>query len=268
MVAEANAAYERVACARARPAGLIRMSCPAIVAQMLIGPLIPQFAEKNPEVRIGIEATSRKVDMEENFDLSVRIQQVPSQDSGMIMRSLGIVQQVLVASPSFLRRNKKPETPSDAARLATIGHGSFQGPHIWKLVDSDEKELQIRHEPKFISDDMVLVRQAAVQGVGIAQIPLAVCLNEVRQGELELVLPELRAPLFEIQVVYPSRRGMLPAVRSFIDFLSAHCVSEVAERQIKRHIGGGPRESATFWTSRQPLHQVIGRSAPRQVRVA
>ena len=48
-----------------------------------------------------------------------------------------------------------------------------------------------------------------------------------------MVLPELLAPLCEIQVIFPSRRGMLPAVRSFIDFLAAHCVSEVAERQIR-----------------------------------
>jgi hypothetical protein len=46
---------------------------------------------------------------------------------------------------------------------------------------------------------------------------------------------------------------MLPAVRSFIDFLSAHCVSEVPERQIRRHTRQGPRESVRFWTSREPF---------------
>ena len=273
IVSEATAAYEHVACARERPSGLIRLSCPAIVAQILIGPLIPQFLEKHPEVRIGIEATSRKVSMEENFDLSIRVEKVPSQDSGMVMRSLCIVQQVLVASPAFLNRSTRPATPALAARMPTVGFGSLQGPHIWKLVDGEEKEFQLRHEPKFISDDMVLVRQAAVHGMGIAQIPLAVCLNEVRQGQLQVILPEFRAPLFEIQVVYPSRRGLLPAIRSFIDFLGTHCVSEVAEHQIKRHIDGGKRETGTFWTSRQPVDQLlagkrVNGSAEREVRVA
>ncbi len=273
IVCEANAAYEHIACARERPSGLIRMSCPAIVAQILIGPLIPQFMEKHPEVRIGIEATSRKVDLEDNFDLSVRVHQLPSQDSGMILRSLGIVQQVLVASPAFLARTARPATPALAAKLATVGFGCFQGPHVWKLVDKDEKELQIRHDPKFISDDMALVRQAAVQGIGIAQMPLAVCLNEIRQGQLQIVFPEFRAPLFEIQVVYPSRHGQLPAVRSFIEFLGVHCVSEVAEHQIKRHVGAGRRETPSFWTSRQPLDPLItgkavSRAADAQARVA
>lgn len=52
---QANTAYERIACARARPAGLIRLSCPGIVAQILIGPLIPHFVVRHPEVRLGIE---------------------------------------------------------------------------------------------------------------------------------------------------------------------------------------------------------------------
>lgn len=253
MIAEARAAYDRVACARARPSGIIRMSCPTIVAEQLISPLLPLFIEKNPEVRIAIEATNRKVDMEENFDLSIRVRQVPIEDSGMIVRSLGIVQQVLVASPGFLERYARPATLAEAARLPTLSYGSIQGPHLWKLIDREEREVQIRHEPKLIADDMILIHRAAVQGLGIAQLPLAVCLKEIQQGALEVVLPEFVAPLCEIQAVFPSRRGMLPALRSFIDFLTAHCVSDVEALQVKRHIGGAHREKVRFWTSRQPL---------------
>jgi DNA-binding transcriptional LysR family regulator len=273
MVAEAKSAFELVACARAAPSGMIRMSCPPVIGQLLIGPLIPRFVEQNPQVRIAMEATDRRVDIEENFDLCIRVRQVPSEDSGLIMRSLGIVQQVLVASRGFLERNGRPASPLDAARNATLSYGSVQGPHVWKLVDPDERELQIRHEPTLIADDMVLVRQAAVGGLGIAQLPLSACLGEIRQGLLEIVLPDFLAPLCEIQVVFPSRRGMLPAVRSFIDFLGAHCVSEVPERQIKRHIGQGHRENVRFWTSREPLQRVVAGSQqsadPRhEIRVA
>lgn len=273
MIAEARAAYDRVACARAMPSGLIRISCPAVLAQLLITPLLPLFTEKNPEVRLAIEATNRKVDIEENFDLSIRVRQIPSEDSGMVMRSLGIVQQVLVGSRGFLARHGQPASPEEAARRPTLSYGSFQGPHLWKLVDPQEREIQIRHEPKLITDDMVLVRQAAVQGLGIAQLPLAVCLNEIRQGLLEIILPDYPAPLFEIQVVYPSRRGMLPAVRSFIDFLSAHCVSEVKAWQIRRHVGAGQRENVRFWTSRQSLQPLPAAGpapaeAKRAIRVA
>jgi DNA-binding transcriptional LysR family regulator len=186
---------------------------------------------------------------------------------------LGIIQQVLVASRGFLDRYGKPASPTEAAARATLSYGSIQGPHVWKLVDPDEHELQVRHEPTLISDDMAVVRQAAVGGLGIAQLPLSACLGEIREGLLDVVLPEFVAPLCEIQAVFPSRRGLLPAVRSFIDFLSAHCVSEVSERQIKRHTGQGHREHARFWTCREPLKQLMatahtGAESKQQVRVA
>jgi len=253
MVAEAKAAYEHVACALATPAGIIRVSCPPIIGQLLIAPLIPQFVEKNPQVRIALEATERRIDMEENFDLCIRVRRVLTEDSTLIMRSLGIIQQVLVASRDFLERNGRPASPAEAAQKGTLSYGSLQGPHVWKLVDPQEREIQVRHEPKLIADDMVVIRQAAVGGLGIAQLPLLACLNEIREGLLDVVLPEFLAPLCEIQAVFPSRRGLLPAVRSFIDFLSAHCVSEVPESQIRRHTGQGHRENVRFWTSREPF---------------
>jgi len=229
MIAEASAAYERVACARARPSGLIRVSCPGVVAQLLIAPLIPGFTEQNPEVRIAVVATDRKVDMEESFDLSIRIQPIPGENSGLIRRSLGTVHQALVASPAFLERHGRPDSPAGAAKLATLGHGSHQGPHVWKFLDRDRRELQVRHEPRFIADDLALLRHGALEGIGIAQLPLAICLEDLRAGALEIVLAEFPSPPFEMQVIFPSRRGMLPAVRSFIDFLAAHCASETAK---------------------------------------
>jgi DNA-binding transcriptional LysR family regulator len=273
MVAEAKAGYERVACARAAPSGMIRVSCPSMIAQLVIGPLIPRFVEKNPQVRIAIEATNREVEIEENFDLCVRVRQVPTEDSGLIMRSLGIIQQVLVASRSFLDCNGRPTSPADISRMKTMSYGSVQGPHVWKLVDPEENEVQVRHEPTLITDDVIMLRQAAEGGLGIAQLPLAVCVNEIRQGLLEIVLADFLAPLHEVQVVFPSRRGMLPAVRSFIDFLGAHCVSEVHERQIKRHTGRGHRENVRFWTSREPMRGLLanvqsGTDARREIRVA
>jgi DNA-binding transcriptional LysR family regulator len=223
MVQEARAGYERMACANAKPSGVIRLSCPSIVMQLVVGPLIPLFTNQHPEVRIAVEANHRRVDLEENFDLWIRIVQIPSESSRMIMRSLGVVDQVLVAGSGFIKHHGRPTSAEQVSRLPTLSHGSLQGPHVWKLIDRRNQELQVRHEPMLIIDDMMLIRQAVVQGLGIAQLPLAFCSNEIQQGLLEVLLPDYAGPLSEIQVIFPSRRGVLPAVRSFIDFLSAHC---------------------------------------------
>jgi DNA-binding transcriptional LysR family regulator len=175
---------------------------------------------------------------------------VPSENSRMVMRSLGLVQQVLVASRAFLDRQGRPASALDASRQTTVCYGSMQGPHMWKLIDPQDQELQLRLEPALIVDDLMQARQAVLQGLGIAQLPLACCVDDIRQGVLEVLLPDHSAPLHEIQVLFPSRRGMLPAVRSFIDFLSAHCRSEVEGWQIKRPVGAGQRENLRLLSSR------------------
>ena len=261
MVAEAKAAFEKVAQARAKPSGLIRLSCPVAMAQMLIGPLLPRFVERHPDVRIAVEATNRAIDIDESFDLSLRVLKVPCEDSGMIMKSLGLVQQVLVGSPELIERHGLPHSPEAAARLPSLGYGPFQGPHVWRFVGPDGGEIQVRHEPKLIADDMVMLRQAAIEGVGLAQLPLSVCRSDVERGMIEIVLPDFPAPLYEMQLVFPSRRGMLPAVRSLIDFLGEHCFGEVEPWQIRRHIGHGQRERTHFWTDR-PALEPLSRHRP------
>jgi DNA-binding transcriptional LysR family regulator len=257
MAAGATAALEEVARARETPSGLIRISCPSMLVQLVIGPLLPQFLEKNPDVRIAIETTNRKVSMEENFDLSIRLRQLPCEDSGVIVRSLGIVQKVLVASKTLLDGRGRPTTPDELTRLPSISSLSPPGPHVWSVVSPEGCELQIRHDPVLIVSDLLLVRQAAVRGVGLAQLPLSMCLADIQQGSLELVLPGFLAPLFEIQGVFPSRRGMLPAVRLLIDFLTSHCTGDVEPSKIKQHIGQGRRENAHFWTTCKSVEQLV-----------
>ena len=257
-VAAANDAHDRIAQARKAPSGWIRLACPPLIGQMLVSPLVPKFVERNPGVRIALELTDREVNVKDNFDLCIRVRQVPCEDSALVMRSLGIVQYVLVASASFLKQHGRPTSPSEAAQMPTLSWGVQAGPHMWKLVDQSEREIHIRHEPLMIADEVGMIRRAAIDGLGIAQLPLSACLSDIQQGCLQLVLPDYPAPLHEIQAVFPSKRGLLPALRSFIDFLAAHSVNEVSVGQIKRHTGNGSRDSVRFWTNREPLRRLVG----------
>jgi len=129
MIAGATAALEEVARSRARRhPGLIRISCPSMLLQMVIGPLLPLFLEKNPDVRIAIETTNRKVNIEENFDLSIRVRQLPCEDSGVVVRSLGIVQKVLVASRTLLDRRGATDHAGRADAAAQYEFSLAAGP--------------------------------------------------------------------------------------------------------------------------------------------
>jgi DNA-binding transcriptional LysR family regulator len=250
MIAEADLVYDKVACAKVDPSGLVRVVVPSILAQLLVTPLIPEFIAANPSVRLAVETSDRKISIEDDFDVCITVRQMLSEDSDMIMRSLGVVQPVLVASPEFIARYGRPTSPAAAAELPNASFGSVQGPHIWKLIDSDEQELHVRHEPMFVANDMILVRQVALQGLGIAQLPLPVCFTEINQGLLEILLPEFSSPLFEIQLLFPSRRGVLPAVRSLIDFLGSRCVRKVADWQTKQQSGIARRPGSNAWSRR------------------
>jgi DNA-binding transcriptional LysR family regulator len=257
MISEANAALEKVAQARGRPVGLVRISCPAMLAQHVIGPLLPLFMREYPEVRIAIETANREVGLEENFDLSIRIQHLPWEDSSLIARSLGIYQPLLLASPDLLERHGRPANPEDLVKLPTLSHSTRQGPHVWTLVSSDKMEIRVQHDPALSVDDFIVIRAAALQGQGVALLPLSLCANDVREGTLEHVLPDYQAPLTALQALFPSRQGMLPAVRAILDFLARHCFGDIEPASIAQHVGQGRREHTRFWLSMKSVDELL-----------
>lgn len=257
MIAEADAAVEKTVQAQEKPAGLVRMNCPTMLAQFVIGPLLPLFLKHNPDIRISVDTTERDVSLEENFDLSIRIRFLPYEDSSLMARSLGIFQPVLLASREFLDRFGRPKSLEELLQMPTVSYSSPQGPHVWTLIDPEKCEIQARHQPILTAEDFVVIRQAALQGVGVALLPLSLCLDDIRGGSLDVVLPEFTAPVTELQAVYPSRHGLLPAVRLLIDFLSAHCTGDLQRAEIAQHSGRGLHGAARFWTSRQSIDRLI-----------
>ena len=218
MIAEANAGFNEIACAIDRPSGIVRISCTTILAQHILSPLIPIFLKDQPDIRLAIDTVKREVNIEDNFDIFFRVMTIPCQDSSLIVRSLGIYQPMLVASPSLLDRCGRPTTLDELANLPTISYSLPQGPHTWTLISPEKKEVHYRHDPILIIDDFVVSRQVAMHGIGVALLPLSLCKEDVCSGALEIILPDYSFPLTELQIVLPSRQGILPAVRSFIDF--------------------------------------------------
>ena len=78
----------------------------------------------------------------------------------------------------------------------------------------------VPHQPRLTTDDMMTLRQAALDGAGIVQLPDYILAADIARGDLEVLLPEWSPPKAVIHTVFPSRRGLLPAVRHFIDFLA------------------------------------------------
>jgi DNA-binding transcriptional LysR family regulator len=225
MLVEAEAAENVVRQRTAEPSGTIRLSCSVAFAQLALADLIPQFMAAYPRVRIIQHATNRQVDpVQDGFDLCLRAHSTPLPDSTLVQRPLALTPWHLFAGPAYLKRNGMPDTPAALSAHDGIALGGMHDTHAWQLRDvrhAGQAEV-IPFEPCLLSDDMATLKVAACQSVGIVALPGYVGQPEVRKGQLVRVLPQWTAGVATISLLMPSRRGLLPSVRAFIDFLVEH----------------------------------------------
>jgi DNA-binding transcriptional LysR family regulator len=220
MIAEADAALEVVEFARAEPRGLVKISCPVALAQTALAPLIPEFLERYPSVRLMLHVSNRRVDvLGEGFDAAIRVRSRPSGEDGLVMRSFGQLDEWLVASPAYLDRAQRPSHPRELLAHATLAVGSDADRQAWELVGPEGESVQIEPVPRLLCHDFPVLHAATLAGLGIALLPESVVAADRDAGRLECVLPTWRLPQGLCHVVFAGRRGLLPAVRAFIDFL-------------------------------------------------
>ncbi len=222
MLASAQAAREAVDQLSATPRGLVRASVPVTIAQELLPAILPDFLALHPDVRLQLHVGDRRVDViQEGFDVALRVRSRLDDDGSLIMRSFGEDQQLLVASPDYLRKRGRPQSPEDLLDgHVTLSAGEDESRQRWELHGPAGEVRSIELKPRLAAFDFHMLRSLAKQGIGITMLPEMSCAEAVHNGELELVLPEWKLPVGIIHAVFPSRRGMLPAVRAFIDHLA------------------------------------------------
>ncbi|WP_336366074.1 LysR substrate-binding domain-containing protein [Marinobacter sp. C2H3] len=221
MLVEAEAAQALIDGSHAEPKGSIRMSCPPGLIYFLVAPLVVRFMARYPEVRIELDATSRRVDvLKEGYDLALRVRFPPLEDSGLTMKVLSQSPQCLMAAPSLFDRYPRPLGPDQLGDLPSIDFEQWNGQHVWCLDGPEGASTQISHQPRLVTDDVFTLREAALAGLGVVKMPLIVGGKDLLAGRLISVLPDWRPRGGLFHAVFPSRRGLLPAVRALLDFLS------------------------------------------------
>jgi DNA-binding transcriptional LysR family regulator len=226
VLVEAEAAREVIVRKRAEPQGIVRMSCPTALLEYRISAPLVGFMAAYPKVEVHLEATNRRVDvLGEGLDLALRVRFPPLEDSGLVMRVLCQSHQRLVAAPGFARAHGLPADPAALAGLPSLDWGPPRD-HTWQLVGPDGAGTNVRHRPRYVTDDMTALRQAALSGVGIAQLPWMVAEADLGAGALVDIVPGWAPKGGIVHAVFPSRRGQLPAVRLLIDWLAAHIERE------------------------------------------
>ncbi|MFC4255108.1 LysR family transcriptional regulator [Altererythrobacter xixiisoli] len=222
VLVEAEAAEQVVEAAQAEPRGVIRIACPVALLNFQMGALLAQFMARYPLVTLQLESTNRTVDvLAEGFDIAIRVRFPPLAPSDLVMRQLDESTQCLVASPALLPQALP--LPADLAGLPSLDIGPAQAEHRWLLHHADGQSATIIHHPRLVTSDMAALREAALAGVGVVQLPTTMVEEDVRTGRLIHALPQWRPRAGLVHAVFPSRRGLLPSVRALIDFLALSC---------------------------------------------
>ena len=226
MLVEAEAAQAVIDQVRTEPQGVIKMSCPTALLNFQFGALIARFMVTHPKVEVHLQSTNRHVDViGEGLDLAIRVRFPPLEHTDLVMRKLDESTQCLVASPSLLG-GRRLMVPADLGELPSLDLGPPHREHSWYLEQADGSTAQISHAPKLITDDMAVLREAALAGAGVVQLPTLMVWGDLQAGRLTPVLPVWRPRSGIVHAVFPSRRGLLPSVRALLDFLADQCAAQ------------------------------------------
>lgn len=233
MLVEAEAAEQLIAEMRAEPRGVVKMSCPTALLAFQFGALVARFMAANPAIEVHLEAANRRVDpIAEGIDVAIRVRFPPLEPTDLVMRRLDESTQCLVAGPQLVTHALA--SPADLAGLPSLDLGPPHRQHVWQLHHADGGSASVNHRPRLVTDDMAALREAAVAGVGVVQLPTMMIWEDVEAGRLIHVLPDWRPRSGVIHAVFPSRRGLLPSVRALVDFLAEACAAQ--RRQASRFV--------------------------------
>jgi DNA-binding transcriptional LysR family regulator len=218
---EAQAAKDAMSQILASPQGLVRISCPTGLLQGGVADILARFLAKHPRVRIALDATNRRVDVvDEGLDIAMRVRKPPLEDSDLVMRAFGPDEVILVASPELIAEHGKPQTLEDIGRMPTLSMTSAGEHSTWRFLGVDGEPAELTHSPRLRTDDLFTLRRAALLGIGAVLVPRLIVAEDLERGALIRLLPSLKAHTGLMHATFPSRRGMVPAVRSLLDALS------------------------------------------------
>lgn len=219
MLLEAEAAEEVVASMSSEPCGRLRVSCPVALGHAFLPDIVRGFLAQYPQVQLDMVLVNRRVDLiAEGIDVALRVREPGDEDPSLVTRRLAPAQMQLVAAPGFASGLSEP---AQLASLPILGAVEADRLVHLRLLHQDGRGYELALEPRLAVDDFVMRNAAVRAGLGFTALPSLACEEELARGELVRLLPGWSLPLAWLQAVYPHRRGLLPAVRAWIDHLAA-----------------------------------------------
>ncbi|WP_284337475.1 LysR family transcriptional regulator [Comamonas sp. NoAH] len=229
MLVEAEAAQALIANTQTAPRGVVRLACPPALLDYHLGDALGRFMVQCPEVELHIESTNRRVDVIlEGLDIAIRVRFPPLDDSELVFKVLGESHQCLLASPDLISRMGGLPTIADLGEWPSLGSVQGGKDFAWNLWGPENAQARILTKPRMVTDDRIALWRAALHGAGVVMLPTAMVQTDIDAGRLVQLLPQWHPRAGIVHAVFPSRRGLLPAVRALLDFLAQEFVTRPA----------------------------------------
>ncbi|RZF54738.1 LysR family transcriptional regulator [Acinetobacter halotolerans] len=231
MMNAAQAAHDAVNHLSSEPRGVIKIGVPVDIAQNQMAKILPAFLKKYPEVRVQMIVSNRRIDViNEGVDIALRVRSKLDDDPNLVLRQFETIEQRLFASQAYLNEFGHLTTPEQLTDHRIISMNEDHLDQHFLLSGPDKQQKKIKVNPVIMGLNLLMLAELASQNCGVALLPDSIAQDFVQSGHLVTVLPEWTAPHGIFHAVYPSRRGLLPAVRVFIDYL----VEQLAQCSTKK----------------------------------
>ena len=200
-----------------RPAGLLRLATPRAVVPLILEPVIVSFFQAYPEIEVEIAASAELIDLAaEGFDAGIRLGQFIAPDM-VAVRLTPPFPLAVVGSPAYFRGRKPPQRIDDLRDHACLRMRRSNGSIApWQFVEGNKTIEAIVSGP-LIAHDYPTLLGAAVQGLGLVQLPGPLVRAPLADGRLQAVLMPFAVTMPGVFLYYPDKRQVLPKLRAFIE---------------------------------------------------
>jgi len=217
ILADLEEANQAVSQLQSSPRGKLRINAPMSFGFLHLAQALPDFMKAYPEVSVDLAMNDRFVDLvDEGYDLAVRIGALD--DSSLIARKLAPVRRVICASPDYIARKGMPHTIADLKKHDCLVYMSDHPE--WRFMNPNGKPFVVAITGRLSINNGDALRVAAIEGLGLANLPTFLVGDDLRAGRLVSVLQEMKPSELTLSAVYPPTKHITPKVRAFVDFLA------------------------------------------------
>jgi len=201
------------------PRGRLRVTIPAYFANRFFMQIVNSFLRRYPDIELELAFENRIVDLiKERFDVAIRITTLTS--SSLIARRLTPVRLVTVASPGYLAEHETPLRPTDLHKHVVLVYTLDRTPNDLRYQDRAGNSISVRVTGRLRCNSDDAIKQAALDGMGIAHFPDLFVTEELAAGSLVRLMDDYETPPASLCAVFPTRENLAPKVRVFVDFLA------------------------------------------------